>query len=137
MRISATAVYRPRSSAGQFIASRITPAVTASVQAAAQVILDGSQVLVPVDTGELKASGRMEVDESGRTARVIYDAGHAAYVEFGTGQAGAASAGAGGGPYDPNWPGMAAQPYLRPAYEEAKPVILDLFRSNIATGLGQ
>ena len=137
MRISAVATYRPRSTAGQFIAAKVTPAVTASVQASANVILDRSQELVPVGTGELKASGHVEVDESGRVARVVYDSNHSAYVEFGTGQAGAASAWAGGGPYDPNWPGMAAQPYLRPAYEESKPGILDLFRSQIATGLGQ
>jgi hypothetical protein len=52
---------------------------------------------------------------------------HAAYVEFGTGQRGAASAGAGNGPYSETWPGMPAQPYLRPALDTARPAILGAF----------
>ena len=46
---------------------------------------------------------------------------HAAYVEFGTGMRGAQSTdAAAGGRYDPDWPGMAAQPYMYPAAQRAR-----------------
>jgi hypothetical protein len=48
-------------------------------------------------------------------------------VEFGTGRRGASSAGAGPYSYDPNWPGMVAQPYMRPALDTARPQILAAF----------
>ena len=41
---------------------------------------------------------------------------HAAYVEFATGRRGAATGA--GAEYDPDWPGMAAQPYMQPAADE-------------------
>jgi HK97 gp10 family phage protein len=117
----------------------ITPGARASVQAACRAIFDVSQTLVPVDTGELKASGGISIDDSGKTVvgTVQYTAEHAEYVEFGTGERGAASAGAGAGPYKPEWPGMPAQPYMRPAFDSVKPQILDLFRGQIATELKQ
>ena len=137
MRFSAKATYRPRSTSGQFIAAFITPAAVASVEAVTQQIFDLSQIFVAVDTGELKASGRIAIDDSGKTVvgTVEYTADHAPFVEYGTGIAGAASAGAGPGPYSESWPGMVAQPYLRPALDEVKPGALDLFKGQIATGL--
>ena len=137
MRLSAKATYRPRTTSGQFMEAVITPGARASVQAACQAIFDVSQTLVPVDTGELKASGGISIDDSGKTVvgTVQYTAEHAAYVEFGTGERGAASAGAGEGPYKPEWPGMPAQPFLRPGYDSTKPTILDIFRGQIATQL--
>lgn len=62
----------------------------------AQKVFQESQTLVPVDKGDLKASGK--VVEQGEGATVVYDSDHSAYVEFGTIK-------------------MKAQPYLRPAYE--------------------
>lgn len=137
MKFSAKATFRPRSSAGQFIQSYINPGVVASVEAVAQRIFDLSQDFVPVRSGELKASGKVVIDDSGKTAvgTVVYTAEHAPYVEFGTGIAGAASAGAGPGPYRNDWPGMVAQPYLRPAMDEVKGTARDLFGANIAIGL--
>ena len=137
--IKATARFTPRAGSGQFVKVRITPAAVASVQAGCQMIFDRSQELVPVDTGELKASGKVVITEGEATVsgKVIYDANHAAYVEFGTGIRGESSAGAGQGPYDPNWMGMPAQPFLRPAYEEAKEPIRELFRSNISTAVSK
>jgi HK97 gp10 family phage protein len=64
--------------------------------AMASIVLEDSQALVPVRTGELKDSGHIE-DTDG--VNVIYDAEHAVFVEFGTYK-------------------MAAQPYLRPAMDE-------------------
>jgi len=62
----------------------------------AQKVYDESQVLVPVDKGDLKESGK--VVEAGEGATVVYDSDHSTHVEFGTVK-------------------MKAQPYLRPAYE--------------------
>lgn len=139
MRLSAKATYRPRLSSGQFMETVITPGARASVQAACQTIQQRAQERCPVDTGALQASITTEIDDSGKTivGIVAPHTSYAAYVEFGTGVAGANSPGAGAGPYNENWPGMAAQPYMRPAYEEVKPQILELFRSNIATQLRQ
>lgn len=128
--IQATVKSIPRNSAGQFIASRVTPAIRAGIKAYVQVIFDESQTLVPVDTGELKESGSIVIEETERrvTGHVVYSAPHAAYVEYGTGIRGAESPGAGPYSYSPTWPGMAAQPYLRPALDTAREAGLALFR---------
>lgn len=137
MKLSAKATYRPRTTSGQFMDTVITPGARASVQAACQTIQQRAQGLAPVDTGALRDSITVEINDSGKT--VIGTVGphvdYAAYVEFGTGIAGASSPGAGAGPYNPNWPGMPAQPYMRPAFDETKPEILDMFRGQIATAL--
>lgn len=137
MKFRAKAVFRPRSSAGQFVQAFISPAVVASVEATTQRIFDISQDLVPVRSGELRGSGRVVIDDSGKTVAgtVEYTAEHAPYVEFGTGIRGQESAGAGPGPYSQTWKGMPAQPYLRPAMDEVKAVALGLFGANIAVGL--
>lgn len=57
---------------------------------------------VPVDTGELRSSIR--VDDT--TAEVVADAEHAGYVELGTSR-------------------MAAQPYLRPALYKRRNIRVD------------
>lgn len=89
-----------------------------------------AQALVRVDTGDLQAKIHMTVTLSGQnvTGSVIADSDHAAYVEFGTGIRGASSEGAGPYPYDPLWPGMVAQPFLRPALDGSHPNILLAFR---------
>jgi HK97 gp10 family phage protein len=116
--------------------SVITPGAIASVRAVCETVKDRAQALCPVDTGALRESITVEVDASGRT--VVGTVGphvdYAAYVEFGTGERGAASAGAGAGPYGDH-PGQAAQPFLRPAFDETKPEVLEMFRSQIATQL--
>lgn len=138
MKLSAKVTYRPRMTSGQFMEAVITPGARASVQAACSTIQQRAQELCPVDTGALQASITTEINDSGRTVvgTVAPHTPYAAFVEFGTGERGAASAGAGAGPYGPH-PGQAAQPYMRPAFDEAKPTILDLFRSNLATQLRQ
>lgn len=138
MRLSAKVTYRPRMTSGQFMETVITPGARASVVAACQTIQQRAQELCPVDTGALQASITTEIDDSGKTivGTVAPHKDYAAYVEFGTGQRGASSAGAGGGPYGDH-PGMAAQAYMRPAFDETKPVVLELFRGNLATQLRQ
>ena len=87
------------------------------------MVLVEAQAIVPVDTGELRDSGHVEMQDTDASivADVIFDAPHSAFVEFGTGILGASSAGAGPFAYDPSWPGMTARPYLLPALEASKP----------------
>jgi HK97 gp10 family phage protein len=70
----------------------------AAEMAMASIILEDSQVLVPVDKGDLKNSGHIE-DTNG--VRVVYDSDHALFVEMGTYK-------------------MEAQPYLRPAIDNGE-----------------
>ena len=115
-----------------------------SVEQGAEIVLEEAEAIVPVSgetknesgtSGELRDSGHVEMLVSSGpapSAAVVFDAPYAAYVEYGTGVRGAASPGAGEGPYDPNWPGMVAQPYLRPALDTARPAIVEVFRDNAA-----
>lgn len=125
--IRATATYTPRMDAGRFIESIVRPAARAGVQVAARHTLDAAKGLVPVDTGALKASGYTEVRDTPKTVVGVigFSESYAAYVEYGTGRAGAASAGRGPYPYSMAWPGMVAQPYLRPA--------IDITRGDVGT----
>ncbi len=80
----------------------------------ADVVYELSQRDVPVDTGELKASGK--VVERGDGAEVIYDVDHAAPIEFGTSK-------------------MAAQPYLRPAIDNHRRIKAEMekkFKSQVS-----
>ena len=61
----------------------------------------------------------IEVSEDLISASAYVDNPHAAYVEFGTGRRGAGSSSKVS--YDPDWPGMAAQPYMQPAADMAAP----------------
>ncbi len=137
MSLSARAQFTPRGDLGRFVDVVIKPGVEASVQAACQLIEDRAKELVPVDAGDLQSSIHSTVQETGKTivGTVGTDLYYGPYVEFGTGIAGSASPGAGPGPYTPGWPGMPAQPYMRPATDEARGAILDLFRSNISVAI--
>lgn len=131
--ISATATFRPRSDIGRFVDVVISPAVLASVQASCALIEATAKEYCPVDTGRLRDSISSTVEQLGKTIRgsVGPNTDYAAYVEFGTGRRGQASPGAGAGPYRSDWPGMAAQPYMRPALDESVGPIMELFRSQI------
>lgn len=136
--ISATATFRPRGDLGRFVEVNVTPAVRKSVEDVAAMIQDRARELCPVDTGVLRDSIQPdEVEELDKTirGRVGPHTDYAAYVEFGTGIRGAESDGAGDGPYSSTWPGMAAQPYMRPAYEEVKLKAKDIFENNIGTAI--
>ena len=136
MGLSARAQFAPRGDLGRFVAARVTPGVVASVTAACTMIQQAAQGYCPVDTGALRESIAVSVEESGSTVvgKVSTDVEYAAYVEYGTGMRGMESAGAGEGPYNPNWPGMPAQPYMRPALDEARGAIKEIFASNISLG---
>lgn len=131
MSLSARAQFTPRNDLGRFVPTRVTPAVVASVQAAVNLIQDAAQRLAPVDTGALRDSITTEVHETFST--VVGSVGphvsYAAFVEYGTGRKGDAAV-----PHTDK-AGMKPQPFMRPALDENKGAILDLFRSNISTGL--
>jgi HK97 gp10 family phage protein len=132
--IRATATFRPRSDLGRFVEARVTPAVRMGVQESLELIRDRAKELCPVDTGALQASITIDpLEEPGKTVvgRVGPHTDYDVYVEFGTGIAGASSAGAGPGPYSPTWPGMIAQPYMRPAIDESREKIKDIMAHNL------
>lgn len=142
--ISAKATFRPgnvKSVLDLYVQVRLF----AKVQTSQQIVLDEAQRLVPVASGELAGSLRTtEISNENQklTGRVVADAPHAAFVEFGTGLVGAGTY-----PYDlptegvpftgswvydykrQNWQGMEAQPYLRPGLESAREKILEEFQS--------
>lgn len=136
--ISATATFTPKLSPSSFVSGVISPAVRASCQAAAQLIQQAAQAKCPRRTGRLADSIAVEViDGDVQMSATVGPRGvdYDFYVEFGTGRRGAGSAGAGPYPYKESWPGMAAQPYMRPAIDESRDAILDLFASNITPAL--
>jgi HK97 gp10 family phage protein len=123
----------------QEIINRVEVAVTESSVA----VMDAAKILVPVDTGELRSSIAVQVEFRGKivVGTIYAGANHAAFVEYGTGLVGAAA------PHPPlptegvpitgswiydykgqSWIGMAARPFLRPAYDASKNFILAAFR---------
>lgn len=131
MGLSAKATFRPRNGLGQFVDTVVTPAVRASVQASANLIQEAAQRYCPVETGALRDSITVELSETGKTVvgTVAPHTDYASYVEYGTGRR--------GDPAVPHTdkPGQSPQPYMRPAMDESKGAILDLFRSNISTAV--
>jgi HK97 gp10 family phage protein len=108
----------------------VVPRLVAAIEESQAAVSEEAQTIVPVDTGELRESigpGPVELVGSVVSGTVEATAPYAAYVEFGTGQRGAASAGAGEGPYSQSWPGMPASPYLRPALDTSRAAILSAF----------
>ncbi len=93
--IRATATATPRGNRGQFIQSRVTPAVRAGVVAFLGVAHEEAQANVRVKTGRLKASGTedpfpqdepggIRIIETAKTVRgeLVYTAPYASFVEF-------------------------------------------------------
>lgn len=77
--------------------------------------------------GRLRASYQIQFFNNGFTSEVGTNVEYAAFVEFGTGQRGAAS---GLAYLPPNYshgtiPGQSAQPHLYPAFEEERPKFLE------------
>lgn len=126
--IRATATFRPRGDLGQFVQARITPAVKASVTAACDLIQQTAQGYCPVDTGNLRDSIKTTVEETAATVKgtVSTDVSYAEFVEYGTGLRGDPSV-----PHTDK-PGMSPQPFMRPAIDENRDVIAELFRNNLS-----
>lgn len=135
--LKAKVTFTPRD-IGQFIADKIKPGIVAGVAAAQSVIVQEAQAICPVRTGALRDSITAEdpVDDgSAVTGQVSANMSYAGYVEFGTGIRGAASPGAGPYPYSSTWPGMVAQPYLRPALDTARQSVRGAMASAVRDSL--
>lgn len=117
--VKATATATPRGDLGRFIASRVTPAVRAGVEAFTQLVYDESQINVPVKTGFLKASGGQRIVETGKTVRgeVYYDAPYASHVEWIV------------------FSKVGSRAYLRPALDSAREAGFALFRGQVSAAL--
>jgi hypothetical protein len=136
LNLTSFARYQPRDG-GRFVQAVIDESVIEGVTNWANLVFESSQEYVHVKSGELKASGHVVVTVAGKTvtAAVVYDSEHSVFNEFGTGIRGATSEGAGDGPYDPNWPGMEAIPFLRPAFDHHRDEAESMTRENIAVAL--
>lgn len=127
MNLRANPTFRPGNRAK--LEALLVPRIIAAVTQASESVVDEAKAIVPVDTGELQESIHSEVVWLGTkvTGTIKAEAPHAAFVEFGTGQRGAASPGAGPYTYSSTWPGMVAQPYIRPALDTGQGAIVEAF----------
>lgn len=89
--------------------------------------------LVPVDTGTLRNSIRMNYDSNKKEGKVYTNNEYATYVEFGTGIRGNGSY-----PdsnknltYNQNWKGQVAQPYMYPALQFGKSKAQEILKQEI------
>lgn len=138
--LGATSIFRPNPS----VKDKILNGVSRGVSAVAQLVEQEAKAGVAVATGDLRDSIRalpVEQDRdlagAGNAITAVVEAGtdHAFFVEYGTGLRGMESAGAGPGPYDPNWPGMVAQPYMRPALDTVRGEALATMASEVSSEL--
>lgn len=91
----------------------LRPRAGRAINAWARAVLDVSQQLAPVDKGILKGSGKIinyagtvgDGRQKGVAKSIVYLAPHAIFQEFGTSE-------------------MQAQPFLFPAYDQAKPQLI-------------
>lgn len=84
------------------------------LEAGAIVILSEAQANCPVDTGFLQSTGFMQVN--GNDIEIGFGAEYASYVEFGTYK-------------------MAAQPFLRPALDNAEAAALSAIVDSVTANL--
>ena len=136
--LKARVQYTPRGDLGRFIATHITPGIIAGVAAAQGLIVQEAQALCPVRTGALRDSiAASEPDDTGRTVvgTIVASAPYAGYVEYGTGRRGSESADRGPYNYTMSWPGMTAQPFLRPALDSARDVVREAFAAALSVEL--
>jgi HK97 gp10 family phage protein len=119
------------------VSAKIRAAVRQSVEQACDLIKEEAQAIVPVRTGALRDSiGWSVADEDPIiVGTVSATMPYAGYVEWGTGRRGAESPGHGPYPYTMTWPGMVAQPYMRPAVDTARGEIKGLLVSNVQMAL--
>lgn len=125
--LSITSQYAPRSDIGQFAKVVMSPRAAAAVQESCELVQKTAQEYCPVDTGDLQASITIDPPVEGDASVTGSVAPHMPYdsfVEYGTGRRGDPSA-----PYAhvASWPGQAAQPYMRPALDESKGQVKDIF----------
>jgi HK97 gp10 family phage protein len=129
--VTITAKFTPRGDISRFAQVVMMLRVSQAVQESCELVQSLEQDRCPIDTGALLASITLDPQTMGDdsiTGSVAPHMPYASYVEYGTGMRGDPSA-----PYGHvmSWPGMAAQPYVRPAVDEAKGQIKDIFLRNL------
>lgn len=134
MRMSATARFAPRNTLGQFVQAVVSPAARASAEAAGALVQQTAQGYCPVRTGALRDSISVTMQDGDKTVTAVVSAGmdYASYVEYGTGRRG----GPAPYPHVESWAGQSPQPFMRPALDESRDAVKELFRSNLALALG-
>ena len=148
-KISASATFKLNANTAGILA-RVATGLYDGVTAGAALVEDSAIARCPVDSGDLVSSIDTKVTRGIQAAMAggpISDSlfavqavvaphePYAAYVEFGTGQRGAASSGAGPGPYREDWPGMVAQPFQRPALDENRDAVVEAVRESVKSAL--
>jgi HK97 gp10 family phage protein len=130
--LRATAKFTPNANLSALL-PKVAGAVRASVEATLKVIQEAAKAACPVDTGALRDSITIQMEDSdtGTSGSVGPTMYYAEYVEYGTGRRG------GPAPYAHvmSWPGQRPQPYMRPAFDGNQDAILDLFRGQISVVL--
>lgn len=99
----------------RFLDATLSPAVRKSVQAGCELIQAAAKGYAPVKTGALRDSITVDVQQVALTSvkgTVAAHVPYAVFVEYGTVH-------------------MKAQPFMRPAIDETKGAIEDLFRENL------
>ncbi|MGC2152635.1 MAG: HK97-gp10 family putative phage morphogenesis protein [Terriglobales bacterium] len=128
--LAVTSQFAPRSSIGQFASVVMSPRVKQAVQDSCVLIQNIAKGYCPVDTGALQDSITISEPTEGLTITqsVAPHMFYASYVEYGTGRRGDPAA-----PYAhvESWPGMSAQPYMRPALDEGRGQVLDVFQREL------
>jgi hypothetical protein len=132
--IQASSTFTP----GPDLVPSLLAAVGAGVSAAATIVADEARAIVHVRSGDLRDSIEVQPPEvSGNMVSADVTAGtdHNFYVEYGTGRRGEASPGAGDGPYDQNWAGMEALPYMRPPLDTRRDDIFNAMATAVSDAL--
>jgi HK97 gp10 family phage protein len=128
--LAVTSQFAPRTGIGTFAKVTMSPLVYQAVLESCNLVQTIAKGYCPVDTGALRDS--IAVNEPKGSATVTQSVApgmfYAAYVEYGTGRRGDPTAPY---PHVESWPGMHAQPYMRPALDEAKGQIMDVFIRNL------
>ena len=124
--LKVTAQFAARNGLGQFAKAVVGPLVTEAVQASCGLVQATAKEYCPVDTGALQDSITIDPPDGDTaiTGSVAPHMFYAPFVEYGTGQRGDPSAPY---PHVETWPGQPAQPYMRPALDEARGKVKDVF----------
>lgn len=138
MNLTSYATFQSRGGGGRFAAKDIEESVLAGITQWAEKVLAAAQGYCPVRSGELRASGRVEIRSQGSraAAAVVFTAPHSVFVEFGVGIRGSSGPDAGPGPYSTTVKGFAAIPYLRPALDQLKGEAPGIVKAAVTVALG-
>lgn len=116
--VKSTVTWTPRSNLGQFVSTRITPAVRNAVAGCVDIVVAEAKSIAPVRTGYMRdhITGKVEDKERTVVGAVTSEAGYSGFVEFGTVH-------------------MEAQPFMRPALDTARERIRSQFSSAMSVAL--